>query len=416
MIKIADLELPTLDEIDVSSKKVLLRVDFNSPVEKESKKLLDTSRIKAHIETINELIKKDSSVVIITHQGRPGDEDFLTLEMHRDVLSNELDTEVGFVSDVFGPCALEEIKKLGKGEVLMLDNVRLASEELIEASPEVQSKTYLVKKLAPLFDVYVNDAFATAHRSQPSLVGFPMVLPSAAGRLMEKELVALSKIFNLEESPKVFLLGGGKVLDSIRIIENLSKKRIADRILLGGLVAEVFALAKGVNIGDANKKILENQGFLPLIPRARKVLLSGAPIEIPVDFVVENQNGVEENYATTVKGIIKDIGPETVNIYSTLLKEAKVVVLRGPMGVIEDERFKTGTLKLMNSAFSSDAYTIIGGGHLISLLQFADVSKAKKVHISTGGGALLLFLAGERLPALDALSQSIRVIKNENKG
>jgi len=212
------------------------------------------------------------------------------------------------------------------------------------------------------------------------------------------------------------VLGGGKVLDSIRIIENLSKKRIADRILLGGLVAEVFALAKGVNIGDANKKILESQGFLPLIPRARKVLLSGAPIEIPVDFVVENQNGVEENYATTVKGIIRDIGPETVNIYSTLLNEAKVVVLRGPMGVIEDEKFRTGTLKLMNSAFSSDSFTIIGGGHLISLLQFAEVSKAKKVHISTGGGALLLFLAGERLPALDALSQSIRVIKNENKG
>ncbi len=411
MIKVADLELPTFDDVDVTAKKVLLRVDFNTPVDRESKKLLDTSRIKAHIPTIKELVEKASSVVIITHQGRPGDDDFSTLELHRDALSSELGMDVKFVSDIFGPCALDEIKKLEKGEVLMLDNIRLASEELIEASPESQSKTYLVRRLAPLFDIYVNDAFATAHRSQPSLVGFPMVLQSAAGRLMEKELIALSKIFNLEESPKVFLLGGGKVLDSIRIIENLSKKRIADRILLGGLVAEVFALAKGVNIGDENKKILEAQGFLPLIPRARRVLLSGAPIEIPVDFIVEKNDEIKESYATNVGGIIKDIGPETINIYSTLLNESRVVVLRGPMGVIEDERFRTGTLKLMSSAFASDSYTIIGGGHLLSLLQFMNVTEKKKLHVSTGGGALLLFLAGERLPALDALSQSVKVIK-----
>ncbi len=200
-------------------------MDFNSPVGRESKKLLDTSRIKAHLLTIKELIEKENSIVIITHQGRPGDDDFSTLELHRDALSNELGMNVNFVNDIFGPCALDEIKKLGKGEALMLDNIRLASEELIEASPETQSRTYLVKKLAPLFDVYINDAFATAHRSQPSLVGFPMVLPSAAGRLMEKELVALSKLFSLEESPKVFVLGGGKVLDSIRIIEIYQRKR-----------------------------------------------------------------------------------------------------------------------------------------------------------------------------------------------
>ncbi len=410
MIKVADLELPTFDDVDLSNKKVLLRVDFNSPVERESKKLMDTSRIKAHAPTIKELIEKGNSVVIITHQGRPGDDDFSTLELHRDALSDELGIDVKFVNDIFGPCALDEIKNLRNGEVLMLDNIRLAAEELIEASPDVQSRTYLVRRLAPLFDIYINDAFATAHRSQPSLVGFPLVLPSAAGRLMEKELVALSKIFNIEESPKVFVLGGGKVLDSIRIIENLSKKRIADRILLGGLVAEVFALAKGVNIGDQNKKILDNQGFLPLIPRARKVLLSGAPVEIPVDFIVEGRDGMKENYATNVNGVIKDIGPETINVYSTLLNEAKVVVLRGPMGVIEDERFRIGTLKLMNSALSSDSYTIVGGGHLLSLLQFLNVNK-DKLHISTGGGALLLFLAGERLPALDALAQSVKVIR-----
>lgn len=415
MIKVWDLTLPTLDDVDVSGKRVLLRVDFNSPVDPNSKSLLDKSRIKAHVQTIKEILNKGSALVVVTHQGRPGDDDFITLEPHRQALEEELGVEVKFISDIFGPCAVNEIKNLKGGEVLMLDNIRLASEELIEAEPEVQSKTYLVQRLAPLFDAYVNDAFATAHRSQPSLVGFPMLLPSAVGRLMERELTALSKVFNSEDSPKVFVLGGGKVLDSLRIIEFLSKKRIADRILLGGLVAEVFALAKGINIGEENKKVLEENGLIPLIPRARKILLSGAPVEIPVDFLVEKENGeVESVYITEIKGRIKDVGPETINVYSTLLNESKVVVLRGPMGVIEDERFRAGTESLLKTAFASQAFVIVGGGHLLSVASSLNLSESRgKAHLSTGGGALLLFLAGERLPALEALSASMKVVKNE---
>ncbi len=219
--------------MELSGRKVLLRVDLNSPIDKDGR-ILDSSRLKAHAPTIKELVERRNSVVLISHQGRPGDRDFVELQEHAQILSKYLDMNVEFVDDVMGPYAREKIKNMKEGEIILLNNVRMVSEELIEAPPQQHAKTFLVRKLSPLFDGYVNDAFATAHRSQPSLVGFPLVIPSAAGRVMEKEISALSKIFTPEESPKVFVLGGGKVLDTLRIIENLTKKRIADRILTGG--------------------------------------------------------------------------------------------------------------------------------------------------------------------------------------
>ncbi|MDT7862286.1 MAG: phosphoglycerate kinase [Saccharolobus sp.] len=410
MIKIGDLSIPTMDDIDLHSKKVLLRVDINSPVS-ENGKILDDSRIKAHVVTIKELLNNGNSVVLISHQGRPGDKDFISLEEHAKILSQHLGEEVTFIDDVIGPYARESIKKLESKRVLLLDNIRLISEELIEAPPQQHAKTFLVRKLAPLFDAYVNDAFATAHRSQPSIVGFPLVLPSAAGRVMEREVSALARIFNPEDSPKIFVLGGGKVHDTIRIIENLVRRRIADRILTGGLVAELFAVAKGMNLNPKNMEILEKLGILSLVPRARKLLLSGAPIEIPVDYKVENNGSVSEEPSNRINGIIKDIGTTTAEIYSSFIKEAKVVVLRGPMGVIEDDRFKDGSKSVLKAALEGQGYVIIGGGHMVSVLDKGSNLDSSKVHISTGGGALLLFLSGEKLPALEALSLS-RVSKS----
>nr|WP_198002075.1 phosphoglycerate kinase [Caldivirga maquilingensis] len=402
-----------MDDIDIRSKKVLLRIDINSPVD-ENGKIIDDSRIKAHVETIKELIDKDNSVVLMSHQGRPGDKDFISLEEHSKLISKHLNREVIFVDDVIGPYAREIIKNLKNGEILLLDNVRLISEELIEAPPQQHVKTFLVRKLTPFFNIYINDAFATAHRSQPSIVGFPLVLPSAAGRVMEREVSALARIFNAEDTPKIFVLGGGKVHDTIRIIENLMRTRIADRILTGGLVAELFSVAKGMNLNTKNMEILERMGILSLVPRARKLLLSGAPIEIPVDYKVEINGNVIEEPASKITGVIKDIGPATVEIYSSLIKDAKVVVLRGPMGVIEDERFRDGSKSVLKASLEGWGYVIIGGGHMISALDKDMKIDNNKVHISTGGGALLLFLSGERLPALEALSMSMtnRVMNN----
>ncbi|MFN3268493.1 MAG: phosphoglycerate kinase, partial [Zestosphaera sp.] len=221
---------PTIDDFELSRKKVLVRVDFNSPIDKDGK-IMDDSRIRAHRQTLLALINYGAAVVVITHQGRPGDNDFITLEPHAEKLEEVLGVKVKFVSDVIGPAAIEAIQGLNAGEILLLDNIRLVSEELIEAEPEKHAKTYLVRRLSPLFDYFVFDAFATSHRSQPSIVGFPVVLPTLVGYIMKSELEALNKSILSSESPRLFVLGGAKVRDTIKIIEFLTRKRIADRIL-----------------------------------------------------------------------------------------------------------------------------------------------------------------------------------------
>ncbi|QKR00939.1 phosphoglycerate kinase [Metallosphaera tengchongensis] len=410
MIKVNELNIPTLDDLNFTNSKVMVRVDINSPVDVKNGKLLDDSRIRAHVDTIRELVNKGNSVVLISHQGRPGDNDFTDLSEHSRLLQKYLDLEVEFVDDVMGPYARERIKNMKSGSVILLDNIRFVSEELIEASPLQHSRSFLVKRLSPLFQGYVNDAFATSHRSQASLVGFPLVLRSSAGRVMEREVSALAKVFNEEDSPKIFIMGGGKVLDSLRIIENLVKRRLADRILTGGLIAELFAVAKGLDLGKENLQVLEKVGVLGLVTRARKLLLSGAPVEIPVDFKVEREGKVYEEPANKVNGVIKDIGSATVGIYSSFIRDAKTIVMRGPMGIIEDERFRESSKILLRNSMESPGYLIIGGGHMISLLG-GDVNvSSSKMHVSTGGGALLLFLAGEKLPALEALDISAREV------
>ncbi len=408
MINLLDMTIPTLDDFQVSGKKVLLRVDINSPVDRKTSRLLDYSRIQAHSATVRELLDRKNAVVIVSHQGRPGDEDFISLEEHAAVMSKYVGQEIEFVDDVIGPYAREKIKVLKPGQALMLQNLRLVSEETVEGPPEVQKNTFLVKHLAPLFDFYVNDAFATAHRSQPSLVGFPLVLPSAAGRVMESEVRALSRIFNSSDRPKVFVLGGGKVNDTLKIIDHLVKRKVADKILTGGLISELFAVASGYNLGKENLKVLEDKGVLALVPKAKEVLNTGKGIiEIPVDFRVDEGGSVKDYPINEVRGVIKDIGQNTMYKYAQEIKDAKVVTLRGPMGVIEDERFREGSQRVLEAALESNAFVIVGGGHMISVLGGKKVDR-DRVHVSTGGGALLLFLAGDKLPALEALSISAK--------
>ncbi|MET1159604.1 MAG: phosphoglycerate kinase [Thermoprotei archaeon] len=401
-------KVPTLRDIDISGKKVFMRIDINVPIDPETKEILDDRRIRAHAKSIKEVMEKyNPALVIGSHQGRPGEPDFTTLEKHLDLLRKYTGLDIKFVDDVIGPKAREEIKALKPGEILLLDNLRLVSEEVIEATPEKQSYTIFIRRLASLFDNYVNDAFATAHRSQPSIVGFPLVLPSAVGPLFEKEINALKRVFEEYESPRIFVLGGVKVRDMLRVIENLVKNKLADRILTTGLLAQVFMVAKGINIGRENLAYLEEKGVLQLIPRARYILLRGAPVETPIDFKTQVNGDIINCGIGEIRGVIKDIGENTINMYSSLIKEAKIVVMRGPAGVIEDERFRIGTLKLLESALNSNAFVLIAGGHLGSMVDESRVND--RVHVSTGGNALLLFLSGETLPALKALELSAKM-------
>ncbi len=403
-------DIATLDNVSFYGKKILVRVDFNSPLDRERTRLLDYTRIEAHLQTIRELLEEGSSVVLLSHQGRPGMPDFSSMELHFHILKRFLGDRVEYVEDVIGPEARRMISSLEMGHALLLDNVRLLSEEMIEASGGFHANSIMVRRLSPYFDYFVNDAFATAHRKHASIVGFPYRLPSFAGRVMEKEIKALEDISSPELSPKVFVLGGAKLSDSIKIIRNLLKNDSSVRILLTGLVAELFAVAREINIGLSNLKVLEEKGALSLIPKAKELFFDfDDRIILPKDFLVVSDGEARiETPPLSDDGVIKDIGPETIEQYSSYYNDAAVIVVRGPAGVIE-EGFLDGTVQVIEKACDKHGRIILGGGHLNSVLD--KIRCREKIHNSTGGGALLLFLSGIKLPGIEALRESARLFK-----
>ncbi len=405
-IKYLDKAIGTLDDINVKNKRILVRIDINSPIDPNTGEILDNTRIKAHLQTILDLYQRNASIVLLSHQGRPTGKDFVRLETHGRELQRLLGSRVEYLPDIIGPTALRRIRELKPGEVLLLDNTRILSEDYIEATAEVHSRSIMVKTLASEFDYYVNDAFATAHRSQASIVGFPLVLPSVAGRVMEKEIITLSRIVSKEERPKVFVLGGAKVKDTVKVIDYLVRNKVADEILTTGLVALLFLMVSGMKVGDA-EAILGKKVDEDTISTARRLIASGSPIRTPIDFYSEVDGSVELVDYSNIIGSPKDIGPSTIEYYSWKMNNAKIIVMRGPAGVIEDSRFRRGTRELVFQALNSNAFVVFGGGHFNAILsELPEEYKRRVGHVSTGGGALLYFLAGRRLPALEALAFS----------
>lgn len=401
------MEFKTIDDFEVEDKTVIVRVDINSPIDPETEEIMDDNRIVKCSDTITELSDKGAKVVVIAHQGRPGGEDFTTLEKHAEKMSEVFGTEVQYIDDLFGPSAREEISDLGSGEILLLENARFYSEEVLNRDPEKQAKTHFVQKLAPLADLYVNDAFAAAHRSQPSLVGFGEVLPAAAGRLMESELVGLDKARN-PEHPCLHVLGGAKVDDSIALIEHVLEKGLADKVLTGGVVGQVFLVADSVDIGEPNLEFIKEEGFEEEIGIAEELLSKfGDSIHIPEDVRIEVEEGKAKNISLKelpTEKPIYDIGDETVSSYDDEIKEASTVVANGPLGVFEKSEFAKGTNGVLDSIASSDAFTAIGGGHLVAAARESGITD-KIDHVSTGGGACLNFLSGEKLPVVEILKE-----------
>lgn len=400
--------VPTLKEIDIREKRVFMRIDINVPIDPESAEVIDDRRIRVHARYIKRLVEEYNPALILgSHQGRPGSLDFVTLEKHKELLEKYVGVEVKFVGDVIGPTAISAIRTLRPGEILLLDNLRLASEETIEAPPERHALSIFARRIASTVDVYVNDAFATAHRSHPSIVGLPLLLPSAVGPLFEREIEALRKVVENAEHPRIFVLGGKKVAEHLRVIENLVRSRMADRILTSGLLGLLFLAAKGVNIGHENLKLLEESGITPFIPRARHLLLRGAPVETPVDFKVVHEGRSLNVHLGEIRGKVVDIGENTAGIYEDLIKEARTVVMRGPAGVIEIDEFRAGTQRLLKAVLRSNGFALIAGGHLAMMVKEEELHN--RIHVSTGGNSVLLFLSGEELPALKALELSARM-------
>ncbi|MEB3805907.1 MAG: phosphoglycerate kinase [Desulfurococcales archaeon] len=395
-----------LDDVIVEGKKVLLRLDINSPIDPKTGAILDDTRFQAHVATIKDLLDRNASIVMMSHQGRPTSDDFIRLDKHAQLLSRLLGRRVDYVPDVIGPEAVRRIDSLKPGDLLLLDNTRIISEDYVEAEPEVHARGIMVSTLSKHVDIYVNDAFATAHRSQASIVGFPLALPGVAGRLMEKEIRVLSRIMSKDERPKVFVLGGAKIKDTIKVIKHLVDAKVADEILTTGLVSLLLLLVAGVRIGDA-EKIIKKKVDEATVETARKLVARGAPIRTPLDFYSEIDESIELVDVNNIVGAPKDIGPSTIEYYSWKMRNAKIIVMRGPAGVIEDPRFRRGTRKLVENALKSKAYVVFGGGHFNSILNEIPEELKKRVgHISTGGGALLYFLSGRKLPGLESLAIS----------
>lgn len=290
---------------------------------------------------------------------------------------------------------------------MLLDNIRLCAEENLNQSPEKQAKTHFVRMFAPLFQIYVNDAFGAAHRSTPSLVGFGSLLPSYAGRLMERELKSLSRALS-PERPCVYILGGVKFDDSLDIIDNVLGKGTADFVLAGGLVGNTFLVAAGRELGSPNLELLKARGLGKQIDRAKRLLSDhGDKIKMPLDVAVDaggqrRELSLEE---LPTELPICDIGSKTIEEYNKLIAGAKTVVANGPLGITERAGFERGTFEVLKAMAGSQAYTIIGGGHVVAAAKAAGVAGQIK-HVSTGGGACISFLSGEPLPAIEALTRA----------
>jgi phosphoglycerate kinase len=395
----------------VKGKVVLVRVDFNSPVDPQSLKVLDNTRIKAHGETtIKELVEKGAKVVILAHQGRPGDPDFIPLEQHTMILAKVLGKPVKYVDDLYGEEAKASIKNLKSGEVLVLKNTRTYPDEQKSKTPEEHARSEFIKALAPLADVFVNDAFSAAHRAHASVVGFSAVLPTVAGRIMERELKALSQVLESPQKPCVFILGGAKADDSLEISRYVLKNNIADFVLTGGITGHLFLLTNGVDLGKPNMELLEKQGILDLVSGIKELIVTyQGQVKVPIDVAVDENGKRKELLISSLptEFSIFDIGTQTIKQYCQIIKKAKAIVISGPPGVYEKKEFLKGTKEILEAVSTSKSFSLVGGGHTVAAVQELGLAD-KMSYISTAGGALIEFLMGKTLPAVAALEESAK--------
>ncbi|MEE0942619.1 MAG: phosphoglycerate kinase [Methanobrevibacter sp.] len=401
------VDFNTIDDFDIEDKTVLVRIDINSPVDPSSGIILDDTRLKLHAQTVKELSNKGAKVVLLAHQSRPGKKDFTTLSQHAQALSDILNLRVKYADSLFSNAAKEAIKSLKPHEILLLENARFFSEESLSRTPEEQSKTLLVRHLSPLIDYFVNDAFAAAHRSQASLVGFTVDTPSAAGRVMEKELTVIQDALDNVEHPCVFLLGGMKPEDSIDVMENVLSNGTADSILTTGIVGNIVLWAAGVDIGQVNKDFIASRGYGDMVEKAKELIdRFGDKVKYPIDVACDiDGQRVDIDFKEIPNKSIFDIGVKTISYYAKEIRDAKYIFANGPAGVFEDPKFSMGTEDLINAMATSKGFTLIGGGHIAAATAGLGLEEHMS-HLSSGGGACISMLAGKKLAAVEALKNS----------
>lgn len=391
----------TLKDMDVKNKKVLVRVDYNVPINANGQ-ITDDIRIRSSIPTIEYLLENDAAIILMSHLGRPKGEPKkeFSLEVVAKKLSELLSKDVIFSDDekVVSEKVKEQAAALKSGQIMLLQNTRYRKEE------EKNGEEF-AKDLASLAEVYINDAFGTSHRAHASNVGVSKFLPSALGFLVEKEVSIMGKALDAPERPFVAILGGAKVSDKIGVIENLIKK--VDAIIIGGGMAFTFLKAKGYEVGTS---LLEEDKVELAKELIKNAKAKGVALVLPIDIVVAKEFKNETEFKTVQADKIPadmmglDIGEETISLFNDIIKEAKTIIWNGPMGVFEMDNFNKGTYAIANAMVNSGATTIVGGGDSASAVEKAGLAD-KITHVSTGGGASLELLEGKVLPGIDAISE-----------
>ena len=387
----------TVRDIDVGNKKTLVRVDFNVPLDEETGAITDDSRIQAVLPTIRYLLDQDARIILCSHLGRPKGKiiEKLRLTVVAQRLAQILEHQVVYIEDCIGPEVEKAIGKLNNSHILLLENVRFHPEE-------ERNDGSFAQALSRLADIYVNDAFGTAHRSHASVVGITRYLPAVAGLLLEKELKALGGILKNPDHPFVLLLGGAKISDKVAMIENIMDK--VECILIGGGMAATFLKAKSYEVGLS---LLDDMTELAA-RLMEKAANNSTRLLLPVDVVVaEEVRNTAKGNIVSVENIspevrIVDIGPQSIKIFTEELQKSKTVFWNGPVGVCEISQFARGTLALTGVLADLEVTTVVGGGSTAEIVTKSGLD-SKMTFVSTGGGAALKFLAGEALPGVEAL-------------
>jgi phosphoglycerate kinase len=395
----------TLDDFDIRGRRVLLRVDINSPIDEVSLRIEDGSKIASAVPTVRELIDRGGRLAVLAHQGRPGDYDFITLNEHADYLSAYTGRKIRYVNDIFGDRAIASIDSLGDGECLLMQNVRNFSGEQLKKSPGEHASSDMVSTLAPHFDLFVNDAFASSHRSHASLIGFAAVLPSAAGRLMEKEMRAMSDVVQNPTRPSTFIFGGTKFVDALPVIRKLAESDHVDNILVAGLAGFAYQMILGKKVGSGTERIALRDLSESTREEAKELAMKHArKITLPLDGAVV-ADGIRKEYDLDDMpddAAIMDIGSKTISAFREIILRSRTILLSGPPGVYELEDFSKGTREVFEAIAAADAFSVIGGGHSGAAANKLGMTD-RFSYISTGGGAIERMILGKSMPVVEAL-------------
>ena len=400
--------MKTIDDIEVTNQRVLLRADLNAPMKQDTSgamQITDDGRLKASVTTINDLRDKKAKIIILAHLGRPKGErkPELSLKPIAKRLSELLNTPIQFIENLNDANTLKTVNALQPGEVAMVENIRFEKDETSKDNAE---RIRLAQILASLADVFVIDGFGVVHREQASVTDVARLLPKAAGRLVQAEQKAFAKVLNNPERPYVVVLGGSKVSDKLGVINNLINK--VDKLLIGGGMAFTFLKAQGFEVGDSLLEVDRIDEVKQLMITAKE---KNVEIVLPVDVVISAQlDGSApvsivdaQQIPVGQKGL--DIGPKTGEIFANKIKDAKTVVWNGPMGVFEVNAFAAGTKTIAQALADSNAYSVVGGGDSAAAIRLLGLDESKFDHISTGGGASLELLEGKVLPGLAVLEE-----------